>query len=73
MVQKRYPMLLDPGFPPERRILDAIQGASKGDQARFARALIVLGHLELAKEQRQSMVKEKESSLGVNENGAATN
>lgn len=68
--QKRYPMLLDPSFPPERRILEAIQGGSKGDQASFARALIILGHQEIAKEQKQ---QEKSASIGVDENGPGKN
>lgn len=58
MRQKRYPLLLDHGYPPERLVLEAIHVMPEGERASFLRALILLGHEEIEKEsRRQSMEK----------------
>lgn len=51
--QKRNPVLLDPSYPPERRLLDAIKSVPEGDRAAFLRALALLGDQEISKEEQQ--------------------
>jgi hypothetical protein len=50
--QKRYPLLLDTEYPPERRVLDEINSVPEGERAGFVRVLIQLGHEEIEKQQR---------------------
>lgn len=53
MRQKRYPLLLDSEYPPEKRVLEAINAVPKGEQAAFMRTLILLGHREMIKDAPQ--------------------
>lgn len=50
MRQKRFPLLLDSRYPPERQILEAISGVPEGERAGFMRTLILLGHQQITKE-----------------------
>jgi hypothetical protein len=50
MRQKRYPLLLDSSYPPEKAVLETISSVPKGDQTAFLRALIMLGHQEMQKD-----------------------
>ena len=45
--QKRYPLLLDIEYPPEREVLRAIESVPEGERARFMRVLILLGHADI--------------------------
>lgn len=47
--QKRYPLLLDAEYPPERQVLGAINSLPDGERASVLRVLILLGHEEIEK------------------------
>lgn len=51
--QKRYPLLLDTEYPPERQILGSIHSVPEGERAGVLRVLILLGHGEIEKRQHQ--------------------
>lgn len=65
MRQKRYPLLLDHGYPPERLVLEAIHVMPEGERASFLRALILLGHAAIENESRQ------QTREGTGNDGAA--
>jgi hypothetical protein len=48
--QKRYPLLLNPNYPPERQVLSALNAVPDGERAGFLRALILLGHQEIERD-----------------------
>lgn len=50
MRQKRYPLLLNPNYPPERQVLSALNTVPDGERAGFLRALILLGHQEIERD-----------------------
>jgi hypothetical protein len=51
MRQNRYPLLLNRNYPPERDVLDAISVVPEGERSGYLRALILLGHEKMEKEQ----------------------
>jgi len=53
MRQKRYPLLLDPEYPPEAMILGVINALPEGERAGFMRSCIVMGHKEFVKEEEK--------------------
>ncbi len=53
MRQRRYPLLLDTSYPPERQVLAALQRVPEGERAGFLRALVLLGHHEIQKDQER--------------------
>jgi hypothetical protein len=50
--QKRFPLLLDTEYPPEKRVLDAINSVPEGERAGVLRVLILLGHEQIERQQR---------------------
>ena len=61
MRQRRYPLLLDTDYPPEHAVLRALHASAEGERAAFLRALILLGHREIA---RHILTKMSTQSLG---------
>jgi hypothetical protein len=51
--QKRYPLLLDTDYPPEKRVLGAIHSVPDGERAGVLRVLILLGHEQIERESGQ--------------------
>jgi hypothetical protein len=47
--QKRYPVLLNTDWPPERNVFDAINAVPEGGRSGVLRMLILLGHNEIEK------------------------
>lgn len=56
MRQRRYPLLLDTDYPPEHAVLRAIHAVAEGERAAFLRALILLGHREIARETQLTLI-----------------
>jgi hypothetical protein len=56
--QKRYPLLLDTEYPPEKQVLGAINSVPKGERAGVLRVLILLGHDEIEKQRQQEPTAE---------------
>jgi hypothetical protein len=72
MRQKRYPLLLDTTYPPERQVLGAINAVPDGERAGFLRALILLGNQEIEKERKRAATAEKMSEDARGDHGAGT-
>jgi hypothetical protein len=51
--QRRYPLLLDVDYPPEREVLDVLLALPSGERQAFLRTLVLVGHREIRAE-RQS-------------------
>jgi hypothetical protein len=62
MRQKRYPLLLDPKYPPERQVLSALSAVPDGERAGFLRALILLGHQEIERDAMRQRACQKPDS-----------
>ncbi len=56
--QKRYPLLLDTEYPPEKQVLGAINSVPEGERAGVLRVLILLGHEEIEKQRQQEPTAE---------------
>jgi hypothetical protein len=72
MRQKRYPLLLDTTYPPERQVLGAINAVPDGERAGFLRALILLGNQEIEKERKRAATAEKMPEDARGDHGAGT-
>lgn len=48
--QKRYPLLLDTEYPPQREVLGAVNSVPEGERAGVIRVLILLGHTEVERQ-----------------------
>lgn len=59
--QKRYPLLLDPEYPPERQVFGAINSLPDGDRASVLRVLVLLGHSEI--EGEKAMTQQQEPNV----------
>jgi hypothetical protein len=62
MRQKRYPLLLDRSYPPERDMLGAINAVPEGERAGFLRALVLLGHQEIERDERERRLQQQQAS-----------
>ena len=52
--QRRYPLLLDERYPPERELLQILLTLPKGERRPFLRTLIMAGHQEIAAERKRN-------------------
>lgn len=53
--QKRYPLLLDMDYPPEKQMLEVLDTMSEGQRAGALRALMFLGHAALERQRQQDL------------------
>jgi len=67
MRQRRYPLLLDTDYPPEQAVLRAIDAIPDGERAAFLRALILLGHREMARDTQLTLI-----TRGTQDHGTGT-
>lgn len=66
-LQRRYPLHLNPEWPSERLVLDAISLVAERKRSAALRALILLGHSELQKTNESTLTeKAKNGAVGTN-------
>jgi len=62
--QRRFPLLLNPEFPPEKALLDAAKAFPDGDRAALLRLLALLGDGALARERQEAQAALQALSQG---------